>query len=261
MTRRVIMGNHAVSYGVMLARTQVIAAYLSHTSEPVDIPAQDAVDAFLPPFQPPYLLDVDSPRTFYSLLGPEYYMEFRYQMEQSMENALGIFNEAASEFKAVFGREYSPIEYYSCENAGLILLTAGTVASTARIVIDQMRRKGYPVGLMKLKSFRPFPGQELQEALRSVAKIAVLDRNLSLGTGGIIAQELRAALANSPQHPLVFSFIAGLGGRDITPQLIQQAIEITLAGDRPIENSLWLGLQEEIISENSKPSALSFSRK
>ena len=225
------------------------AFYLSHTSEPVDIPEQEEVDAFLPPFQPPYFLDTDNPRTFYPLLGPEYYMEFRYQMEQAMEKALKAFNEAGTELKTIFGREYHPIEYYRCEDAELILLTAGSAASTARVVIDQMRVKGYPVGLMKIRLFRPFPGQELREALRSVAKITVLDRNLSPGIGGIFAQELKAVLVNSPKHPAVFSFIAGLGGRDITPQIIQQALEITLANDRPVAHSVWLGLQEEIINK------------
>jgi len=124
------------------------------------------------------------------------------------------------------------------EDAEVVLVTAGSITSTARVAIKTLREKGCRVGLLKLRLFRPFPVEAIQQALIGKKKIAVIDRNISLGSGGIFCQELRAALVHSPDHPLTFSYIAGIGGTDVTPEIIQKiAFDVesrTESTDEPI---------------------------
>jgi pyruvate/2-oxoacid:ferredoxin oxidoreductase alpha subunit len=120
----------------------------------------------------------------------------------------------------------------------------GTAASTAREVIDQYRKQGKKVGLCRLRLFRPFPAEELIRLLGGTKKVAVLDRDNSLGAGGIVAQELKAALFRAPRKPKIFEFIAGLGGKDITPETIQEVMEITLTHANPDGAPIWMGVEE-----------------
>ena len=108
------------------------------------------------------------------------------------------------------------------EDAEIVVVTAGSITSTARIAIKALREQGHRVGLLKIRLFRPFPVEAIQHALIGKKKIAVIDRNFSLGSGGIFCQELRAALVHSPDHPLTFSYIAGIGGTDVNPEIIQK---------------------------------------
>jgi len=123
-------------------------------------------------------------------------------------------------------------------------LTSGTVTSTARIVLHDLRKKGEKVGLLKLKMLRPFPVEEVRRALKGAKKVAVIDRNFSFGASGIFAQELRAALCNLPKHPAVFGYIAGIGGRDVTPGLIEDIYWKTKKNKLPDKESVWMGLKE-----------------
>jgi len=111
------------------------------------------------------------------------------------------------------------------------------------MVIQKLTEKGVSVAGIKIKRFRPFPSEELHETIRGAKKLAVIDRNLSAGVGGIFAQELRASLYSREERPPVFGFISGLGGRDITPSLIEEAVQYTMDHDRPQEEILWLGLK------------------
>jgi pyruvate/2-oxoacid:ferredoxin oxidoreductase alpha subunit len=122
--------------------------------------------------------------------------------------------------------------------------TSGSAVSTAREVIDDFRSKGEKVGLLKLKLLRPFPVESCKQALKNIRKVAVIDRNICPGVGGIWAQELKSALYDlSPnERPTIFSFIAGLGGRDITPQTITEAFQITNENGYPQKKIYWLGL-------------------
>ena len=104
--------------------------------------------------------------------------------------------------------------------------------------------QGYSVAGIKIKRFRPFPSEEINEAIQGVKKLAVIDRNLSVGVGGIFAQELRASLYSREERPQIFGFISGLGGRDITPDLIEEAIRYTIEHPQPEEEILWLGLNK-----------------
>ncbi len=221
------------------------AFYLSHTSEPVDIPSADMVDRFLPPRQPRYRLDVNEPRAFGALVRPDDFLEMRWHLQDAMLNSLAEFKRVEDEFHAVFGRRYGAIESYRASDAKLILVTSGTITSTARDVVDAARDRGESVGLVKVKAFRPFPGAELCAALSGAERVAVLDRNLSPGVGGIFAQELRAALCNVPSEnrPQVYGYVLGLGGRDVTPETIEQILERTGAADAPERADLWVGVK------------------
>ncbi|MEW6671675.1 MAG: pyruvate ferredoxin oxidoreductase [Thermodesulfobacteriota bacterium] len=212
---------------------------LSHTYEIVDVPEQRDVDRFLPPAPPRESLDVDNPAMFGSTT--DYYINFRYKMHADMERAKVLCRESDAEFKGMFGREYGLLCPYRCEDADLILITAGTIAGSCRVVADRYRTKGLKVGVLRIRLFRPFPAELIRAALRGARKAAVIDRDFSPGCGGIFAQEIKAALQGSGSEVLVFEFIAGLGGKDVTDTDIGQIIEHTINMSKPGE-SAWMGL-------------------
>lgn len=225
----------------------VMVAYdafvLSHTYEAVDIPEQETVNEFLPKYEPELKMDLDNPMAFGSFVTPEYYMEMKWQTEEAIERAHRLLPEIWADFNKIFGRGYSAVEGYRCQDAELILLTSGSISSSARVVIDKLRGGGKRVGLLNIRLFRPFPVQEVHSALRGCKKVAVLDRNISLGTGGIFAQELKAALYGKDGSPQVFGFVAGLGGRDITLETIEEVIAATDRLKTPARDIEWIGLK------------------
>jgi len=234
---------YRVAEQVLLPAMLVLDAFfLSHTSEPVEIPQQALVDEYLPPYRPEYKLDIEDPRAFGGITMPGEYMELRYKIQEAMEEALQVAHAADLEFQERFGRGYGLVEPYMLDGAELALVTSGTVTSTARLVVQELRAQGVPVGGLKIRLFRPFPAAEVRHHLSKVKKIAVIDRNISFGHGGIFAQEVKSALYNAGGPPL-FSFIAGLGGRDITPEVIREIVDRALAHDRPEEELIWIGVK------------------
>jgi pyruvate/2-oxoacid:ferredoxin oxidoreductase alpha subunit len=219
------------------------AFFLSHTAEPVEVPEQRLVDDFLPRFQAPYRLDPQDPHSFGCLTPPDYFMEFRYKIQQAMLKGKEVSKRVDEDFGRAFGRKYGLIDAYRCEGADLILVASGTIASTARVVVDALREKGRKVGVVKVRLFRPFPKEELLEVVKDAEKVAVVDRNVSFGVGGIFAHELRAAFCNDKSHPPVFSYIAGLGGRDVTPQVLNDVVYQTYKRSEPDEQSVWVGMR------------------
>lgn len=219
------------------------AFVLSHTSEPVDIPSLDEADAFLPPYCPPFPLDPQEPKSYSVITTPEYFFEFRYKIQKAMDEVPEASQKVEDEFYLHFKRRYGAVERYGSEEAELLLLTSGTVTSTSRIVVKKWMERGIKIAGVKIKRFRPFPGKEIYEALKEAKKLVVIDRNLSPGVGGIFAQELRAALYSQNDRPVIFGFISGLGGRDITPELIEEALQYAISRSQPEEEILWLGLK------------------
>jgi pyruvate/2-oxoacid:ferredoxin oxidoreductase alpha subunit len=189
------------------------AFFLSHTYEPVDIPDQQSVDTFLPTFKPRISLDQQNPNAIGQMAPPAYYMEMRHSIQMAMQSVLEHFIDIENAFEKIFARNYGPITPFACDDAECIFVMAGTSASTCRHAIKTMRDKGHKVGLLKLKMFRPFPYQHVRQCLKCAKKVIVLDRNCSFGAGGIFAQELRASMYASNNHPKIFSFISGLGGK------------------------------------------------
>jgi pyruvate/2-oxoacid:ferredoxin oxidoreductase alpha subunit len=220
------------------------AFFLSHTYEPVDVPEQEQVDRFLPPYEARIQLDIKNPCSFGPLVPPAVYMEMRHDMAAAMETALKNFARIEDEYSGIFGRRYGAVEAVACDDAEIIFVTSGTITSTARLVLESLRGRGEKLGILKIKLFRPFPVQEIRTALMKAKKIAVIDRNFSFGASGIFAQEVRAALCNAPAHPPVFGYIAGIGGRDVTPEVLEQIYWKTKQHPVPERESVWIGLQE-----------------
>jgi pyruvate/2-oxoacid:ferredoxin oxidoreductase alpha subunit len=206
------------------------AFFLSHTSEPVDIPEAAQVDDFLPRRAARLKLDVNDPHAFGALTTPAVYMELRLRQQEAMDQARGVFREVDEAWGRSFGRRYGAIERFRTEGAEAVLVTSGTITSTARYVVNERRARGEKVGLVKVKMFRPFPTELLREALAGIPKVAVLDRNISPGHGGIFAEEIRAALYDLPggRRPRIDGYIVGLGGRDVTPPVIGECLDRTL---------------------------------
>jgi pyruvate/2-oxoacid:ferredoxin oxidoreductase alpha subunit len=220
------------------------AFFLSHTSEPVDVPAHEVVDEYLPMRDADVKLDPDNPMAFNALVRPDAYMEMRWDQQEAMGRALNLFPELDAEWRVLTGRGWGALESYRAEDAEMVLVTSGTITSTAREVVDRRRDDGERVGLLKVKMFRPFPTDALRQRLRAADRVAVLDRNVSPGHGGIFAEEIRSALYDVPpdDRPTLFGYVLGLGGRDVTPGTIDEIIERTRTADAPSREDLWVGL-------------------
>ena len=223
------------------------AFFLSHTYEPVDVPDQEAVDKFLPPLLPRFQLDTGNPGAFNQFVAPQAYMEMRYNIQIAMERVPENYGSIAQDFETIFGRPHSPAEAVQCEDAEIVFVTAGTTVSTCRQALNRLRAKGEKAGLIKLKMFRPFPIDFFRQVLNSKQKVAVVDRNCSFGASGIFAQELRAALYHAQSPPRVFGYIAGLGGRDVIPQTIEDIYWQTKKESHPPSESIWIGLDQETV--------------
>ena len=216
------------------------AFFVSHSMEPVDIPDQEQVDRFLPPLDLPHRFDIDKPGYFVPVVPPELYRKYKHMAQTSMNSVKEIAIRVDHEFREEFGRGYGIIEPVMLDDAEIVIVTAGSITSTARVAIKALREKGDRVGLLKLRLFRPFPVEAIQQALIGKKKIAVIDRNISLGGGGIFCQELRAALVHSPDHPLIFSYIAGIGGTDVNPEVIEKIALDVMKKTEPMDTPIWM---------------------
>lgn len=222
------------------------AFFLSHTSEAVDIPEPAQVDAFLGRREAELKLDVNEPRAFGALTRPDVYMEMRLRQQEAMREVFGVWAGIEANWEKRFGRRWGAIETYRTEDADLVLVTSGTITSTSRHVVNQQREAGRKLGLVKVKMFRPFPTDLLRRALAGVPRVAVLDRNISPGHSGIFAEELRAALYDLPddRRPRVDGYVVGLGGRDVTPAVIEEIVGLGRAPKPAGEiEDLWVGVK------------------
>jgi pyruvate ferredoxin oxidoreductase alpha subunit len=211
--------------------------FLTHTVEPLDVPSQEDVDRFLPSYQPYAFLDTENPMSIGTFTDPEYYMEARYAIEAAMEKSKEVIAKANQEFAEIFGREYDLVEKYKCDDAEIIIVAMGSVCGTIKDVIDSLRNEGEKVGLLKLRVFRPFPVDEIKEVVEKASKVAVLDKNISFGMGGVLYNNIKAKTnANA------YGFIAGLGGRDITTDYVREIVAKTKNPTNDIE---WIGLKKE----------------
>mgnify|MGYP001148243720 CR=1 FL=1 len=222
------------------AMVSLEAFFVSHFMEPVDIPDQEQVDRFLPAMDLPHKFDIDKPGFLVPVVSSELYRKYKQMAQASMDSVKGIAVQLDREFKKEFGRGYGIIEPIMLEDAEVIIVTAGSITSTARMAIKELRSQGHKIGLLKIRLFRPFPVEAIQEVLRGKKKIGVIDRNISLGCGGIFCQELRAALVHSSDHPLIFSYIAGVGGSDVTPEVIQKIAFDVIEREESMDQPIWI---------------------
>lgn len=222
------------------------AFYLSHTLEPVDMPSQASIDRLLPPRPKGLPLGMGRRGRLGSFTGPELYMEFRRRVARGMERAAALLPEVEEEYRRVTGRDHGgPLPTYRAHDADAVLITLGTATTTARTVVDTLRSRGKRVGLAKLRVFRPFPVERLRELAAEVQRIGVLDRSFTFGPFGPAHAEVMAALQGNRSRPLVRGFVAGLGGRDITPSALAEIFRDLMAADGP--ESRWVGLKEEVV--------------
>ena len=199
---------------------------LSHTLEPVEIMDDATVRNFIGEFRPVHnLLDTENPMTFGPLDFHDYYFEHKIPQIEAMKRALGVIDEVAAEFEKIAGRKYTHVEGYRTGDAERVVVALGSTCGTAKVVVDELRSKGEKVGLLKIRTFRPFPYDAVRQALAGKSAIAVLDRSHSFGAqGGPVSVEVRAALYHNASVPLK-NYIYGLGGRDVSAEHIYQAFD------------------------------------
>ena len=178
-------------------------------------------------------------------------MTNRYQLQKLEDKCVDAAVKANHEFKSLFGRESPPLEEYKCDDAEVVVVMSGSAAGTCRDVINTLRGKGHRVGLLKLKMFRPFPKELIRKALFGRKKVAIIERDLSLGQCGIYSQEIKWALYTNAEGRFtpIYGFVGGLGGADITADLIQKAIMFTLEEDPPQQEFIWLGSLREAVDD------------
>ena len=211
---------------------------LTHTVDPVDVPEKEKVEKFLPPYKPDHAyLDTKRPMSIGTFTDPSYYMDARHDMELAMESAQKIIAKAHTEFSEIFGRNYDFVEKYRSEDADLIIVAMGSICSTIKDVVDELRDAGEKIGLVRVRVFRPFPTNQIYEAIKGASKIGVIDKNVSFSIGGVLTTEIRSKTGLDAS-----GFIVGLGGRDIKPSDIMEIIEKT---KNPTKHTQWIGLNKE----------------
>ncbi len=188
---------------------------LTHAYEQVDMPTQQQVDAFLPPYEPRQVLDPREPVSIGAMVGPEAFMEVRYLAHAKQMQALERIPQLAAEFKQIFGRDTGGLTHtYRAEDAETMVVAMGSVLGTIKDTVDEMRDDGHRIGVLGITSFRPFPLVQVRAALQHAKRVVVLEKSLAVGIGGILSTDVRMALSGIQLHG--YTVVAGLGGRAIT---------------------------------------------
>ena len=211
------------------------AFYVSHALEPVTLPAQEIVDDYLPPYAPEHFLDPGRGESWGNVVSQDMYYRHRREIGVAMDRVPAPAAEADREWYARTGRRWGVTESYHCEDAELVIVTMGSMCGTARDAVDALRDTGFPAGLLKVRLFRPLPAAELRAALQDVRDVVVLDRNFSPGVGGVLHQELRAALYGMKNAPGIHGYLAGVGGVNVSPQRIMHFARQARAADAESE--------------------------
>jgi pyruvate ferredoxin oxidoreductase alpha subunit len=196
---------------------------LTHAFESVDVPTQEQIDAFLPPFSPRQLLDADEPITIGAMVGPEAYTEVRYLAHAKQMQALDLIPELAAEFEASFGRSSGGLVHpYRSDDADTVVVALGSVLGTIQDVVDELRETGMKIGALGIGCFRPWPADEVRAALANAKRVIVVEKAFAVGAGGIVGQNIRLALSGLPVA--VYDVVAGLGGRAITKRSLHTLV-------------------------------------
>jgi len=228
-------------------------SFLTHSQAIVNVPASDKVDQFLPNYDRGRLqLHPDNPITIAPQVNEDWLMEIRRQSDDAMRRTQGVIKEIHDEFKEVFGRgDPSPfIEEYMTEDADIVLVGMGTLAMPVRVAVRRLREQGKKVGFLRIKFFRPFATEEIQQALSKCKAIGVIDRDYSYGSpsyGGVLFNELRAAMYPMPQRPHMLNFIAGLGGREVLVRDVNHVVDMVqkaIDTGKIEEETTWIAVRE-----------------
>jgi len=196
---------------------------LTHTFESVDMPSQNQVDKFLPKYKPTpgQFLDVNNPVSLGCFATPADYQEIRLELAQDMNLAIDLFKKESIKFKQIFNREYKLVDYYGSKNADFVFVSMGSVIGTIKDAVDQLNKENNKVGVVNVNCFRPFPDDEIIKKLSSAKNIAIIEKDISLGSEGALSIDIKRSLYNKNQAR-VQSIVTGLGGRDITIEMIKK---------------------------------------
>lgn len=223
---------------------------LTHSYEPVELIEQEVVDAFLPPYHPVRYLNPEHPLTFGSYAEDNILMELKYMIHAAMNRAKEKINIISSDFHRITGHPGAGlIETYQTEEADIILVAMGSMVGTIKEAIDAMRTDGIPVGLIKIRCYRPFPAEAILSHCQNAQAVAVLDRGFSMGCEGPLSLDVKATLSNL-EKPLIFSYIAGFAGREVTTETIRKITIKTMKAtesNQPLRGSEWVDLNISIL--------------
>ena len=229
--------------------------YLSHTYMPFEIPGQEKVDGFLPPYHFKYSLNPEIPESLNTvtmahsrpdreqIIQPGY-MDIRHNLHQEMRTAIPTWESIDSQYQEVFGRGGYPIvNMYLCEDAEFITVAMGSAANRTKDIVDELRKEGIKIGTLSLHLYRPFPNEVIINALQDVKGVIVLEKALSYGNQGALYGDIKAALYPCAKRPLIRNYIMGLGGRDVTNEDLYAALkESCTTVEKPDDAPQWIGL-------------------
>jgi len=219
---------------------------LTHAYERVDMPTQQQVDAYLPPYEPRQVLDPREPVSIGAMVGPEAFMEVRYLAHAKQMQALERIPQLAAEFKQVFGRDSGGLTHsYRAEDAETMVVAMGSVLGTIKDTIDEMRADGHKIGVLGITSFRPFPLAQVRAALQNAKRVVVLEKSLAVGIGGILSTDVRMALSGLHVHG--YTVVAGLGGRAITRKSLHKLFRE--AEQDALEHLTFLDLDWDVVNK------------
>jgi pyruvate ferredoxin oxidoreductase alpha subunit len=226
---------------------------LTHSYETVNFLEQSRIDAFLPMFKPANFLDPEDPKTWGSYSEADVQLEFNYSVVQAMSWAKHRIGEVFRDLSDITGRDYGKlVEAYRCDDAEVVLVALGSVCGTIKDAVDDLRNTGKKVGLVKIRCYRPFPHEELVEAVRGSKVVGVMEANFSMGSEGAVSLDLKAKLCGRRDMPMVVDFIAGLGGREVNKKtvahIVKQAQDFAASGEPPVE-AVWVDLNRDILPE------------
>lgn len=196
---------------------------LTHTFEPVDVPSEQEIKKYLPNYKPAdgSYLDVKNPKSLGTFATPDDYMNIREDLAKDLTKSKSLIKKELKEFKKIFGRGSADlVEYYGDKNATVVFVAMGSVIGTIKEAVDEMNKAGQKVACLKIKCFRPFPSEEIIKKLSKAKYVAVIDKSVSLGNEGILATEIKSA-GHKNIKAKIKSFVVGLGGRDITKEMIK----------------------------------------
>jgi len=223
---------------------------LTHAMERIELPEQNQVDEFLPPFVPRQLLDPNDPMSIGAMVGPEAFTEVRYLGHMKQLQALELIPDIANEFESIFSRRAAGehdsdglVTTYRIEDAEVVMVALGSVLGTIKDVVDEMRQEGVLVGVLGITSFRPFPLAAVRRALQETQKVVVLERAFAPGIGGIVSSNVRTALRDTSIK--ISTAVAGLGGRPVIRDSIRGVIQGTI--DSSLPDLTFVDLDEELI--------------
>jgi pyruvate ferredoxin oxidoreductase alpha subunit len=213
---------------------------LTHAFEPIDVPSQEQVDAFLPAYQPRQSLDPDDPVSIGAMVGPEAFTEVRYLSQFQLSQAIDTFPALAERFASSVGRTVQAVESYRVEGAGTVLVTLGSVSGTVQDLVDDLDGD---VGVVTLAMFRPFPYAEVRAALAGAGRVVVLERAFAPGAGGVVSADISTALAGSSTE--ISTVVAGLGGRAVGKASLRQMLDDLDAGQ--LSALTFLDLRRDVV--------------